>query len=56
MLLSHFRSIVNPVNRDRATPAEQAWSGWIGRFNDAIEHARELISSRQRSAAVGRAD
>ena len=52
----HFRTIINGMNQYRAPLSEQLWSGWLGRYNAAIERVRAAPTRRQRSASLGRAD
>jgi type IV secretory pathway VirD2 relaxase len=52
----HFRTIIKSINQDTPPPSEQPWSGWLGRYNAAVEQARAAITSRQRSSSFGRAD
>jgi hypothetical protein len=52
----HFRTIINGMNQYRAPLSEQLWSGWLGRYNAAIERVRAATTRRQRSASLGRAD
>ena len=52
----HFRSTIKGTNQDTAPLSTQPWSGWLGRYNAAIERARGATTRRQRSATFGRAD
>jgi hypothetical protein len=42
-LTAHFRSIIKSMNQDIAPSSEQPWSGWLARYNAAVEHVHGAI-------------
>jgi hypothetical protein len=53
---AHFRNTIKGMNENLAPLSEHPWSGWLGRYNAALESARVAMTSRQRGTGLGRAD